>query len=238
MNEKIYEPLINIAVLLVVTALYALTKRIKALIVQKFKETSVPNSRNIEVGQKTYDILTDIMVKYDCNRVMLLEFHNGDTFSSVMPNWKLSMTYEVTDSHTPKTINYIQNVRASLVIDIVSGCFDKKYPDGIDNHMTCHECCGDMIYFDVDEMANGYAKGIFQSNGSKYLFGVPIREGKKAIGIVLIDYTEPVLLDLINRQGCKLCETVNEISALWITYQKDAYTPKLNKFIELIKRIG
>ena len=234
--EELKKNLASILVLILSTGIYFFYQQLKKYFENKYSKVSSPNADNISLGLRTQGILQDIMKLYDCNRVMLLEFHNGDVFSSVAPNWKLSITYELVDSQTTRLIDKIQNIRASLVIDLIAGCISHSFPSGVSHHSTNYDCCGNrMIAIDVSEMDNTYAKGIFDLNNSKYLFGIPIKREGQAVGIVLIDYTENILIDAINRNGCTFCTKVNEISAMWELYHKEAYKPKTNKFLKFLK---
>ena len=234
--EELTKNLQSILILLLSVGMYSFYKKLKEYFEYKYSKISSPNADNISLGLKTQGILQDIMKFYDCNRVMLLEFHNGDIFSSVAPNWKLSLTYELVDSQTPRLIDKLQNIRASLVIDLIAGCMSHSFPNGVSHHSTNYDCCGNrMIAIDVSEMDNTYAKGIFDLNNSKYLFGVLIKREGQAVGIVLIDYTENILIDAVNHNGCTFCTKVNEISAMWELYHKEAYKPKTNKFLKFLK---
>ena len=236
--EELTKNLQSILILLLSVGMYSFYKKLKEYFENKYSKISSPNADNISLGVKTQGILQDIMKMYDCNRVMLLEFHNGDVFSSVAPNWKLSMTYELVDSHTVRLIDKLQNIRASLVIDLIAGCISHDFPAGVSYHSINCDCCGNnIIAIDVSEMDNTYAKGIFDFNNSKYVFVVPIKREGRMVGIVLVDYTENVLVDAINRNGCTLCNKVNEISAMWELYHKEAYKPKISKFVEFLRKL-
>ena len=236
--EEITKMFSNILILVLGIGMYLFYNKLKEYFINKYSKISSPSSENISLGIRTQDILQDLMKSYDCNRVLLLEFHNGDVFSSVVPNWKLSLTYELVDSRTIRVTDRLQNIRASLVIDIISGCMSNKFPVGVTNYLTNKECCGNrLIAIDVAEMGNTYAKGIFDFNNSKYLFGCPIRRDNKTVGVIFIDYTENILLDTINKNGCLLCTKANEISTMWELYHKELYKPKTNPIVQFIKRL-
>ena len=235
--KELQEIITNISVLLLGTGMYFVYSKLKKIITNRTSHHDI-SGNSIEMGKTTKTLLGEIVRDYDCNRAFIIEFHNGDSFSSVMPNWKLSITYEIVDSRTKRISEKFQNIRASLMVDIISGCSTKDYPEGVSCYENTEYCCDNsLIAFDVDEMENTYAKGILQYYGSKYLFGKPLKRDDKTIGILFIDYTRPILLDLIKKQKCSLCDKANEIASMWELFHKENYKPKKNLFTQFLERL-
>lgn len=235
--KELQEIITNISVLLLGTGMLFIYNKLKKVITEKANHHSIGGS-SIELGNATKTLLGEVLRDYDCNRAFIIEFHNGDSFSSVMPNWKLSITYEIVDSKTKRLSEQFQNIRASLMIDIIAGCSTKEYPEGISCYENSDNCCDNsLISFDVDEMENTYAKGILQYYGSKYLFGKPLKRDGKVIGILFIDYTRPIVIDIVRKLKCSLCDKANEIASMWELFHKENYTPKKNILTQFIERL-
>ncbi len=92
--KELQEIITNISVLLLGTGMYLVYNKLKKIITDRTSHHDI-NGNSIEMGKTTKTLLGEIVHDYDCNRAFIIEFHNGASFSSVMANWKLSITHEI-----------------------------------------------------------------------------------------------------------------------------------------------
>ena len=175
------------------------------LIYKKFKEAfmawlidyltvhqQAPNKRDINNQEAISKKIVSITSSCLADRCFIFEFHNGNTFSSNQPVFRMSCTYEHCKDGIAYQSSQLQNVITSLVLEIIKPLFGDGVSKGV-GCMTCKNCHGTVkcplkgVYrYKVREMSEGYSKAILLMQGINEMLLTPIlnRNGTGLIGFM------------------------------------------------------
>lgn len=74
-----------------------------------------------------YNLLNEILVKFNCDRVQIYDFHNGERYINGYHALKMSCTYEVTSSKVKPKQNQLQGIPINCQPHFVSSLLDNRY---------------------------------------------------------------------------------------------------------------
>lgn len=178
--------------------------------------------RDLYREDKLNEIIIENRIKADADRSHIFLFHNGETFSSNIPQFKLSSTHESLKDGVTSINRDTQNIRVSSVIDLI-----RCYWEGSDtiakgvkkldiNKCACNnasECKypNGVYKFDVDKMVSGCSKYHLSEKGVKHVLTSPIlNERREVIGYTSLDFCRDVVD--IERFAQDICEASSKIS--------------------------
>jgi len=210
-------------------------KKIKTTLEKKKEEMSyIPISKvNFDVFDQIKTILIRLLINTGSNRSHISEFHNGETFPSSLPSWKMSKTYEETSPGISKELMGLQNIRANTFWDILQPLLDNRK---IIKTYSCEQILEengndlDCYLYDIIKLNDGVAKYHLERQGIKYLMLCPIcDEMHNIIAFIGIDFCSDCKLNKI-KIAKYLKNSAEEIENMWLELKaKGIKTSKMNK---------
>lgn len=160
----------------------SITSIIAALITAGFfkswwEKKSEFRSRQKLVGQIESDTLVYQTIKqlkhdYYCDRIYIIQFHNGDKFYTESPMQKASATFEVCSPGLERVSDRFQNVLVSHYSWYISEAMKKQ-----------------MFYYNVEFVEDPTTKSLLNYRGAQSHFGVPIYDDKQhLVGLFCVDW--------------------------------------------------
>jgi hypothetical protein len=160
----------------------SITSIIAALITAGFFKTwwekkSEFRSRKKLVGQiesdtLVYQTLKQLKHDYNCDRIYIIQFHNGDSFYTESPMQKASATYEVCSPGLERVSDKFQGVLVS------------HYSWYIFQSMK-----NEMFYYNVEHVEDATTKSLLNYRGAQSHCGVPLYDDKKhLVGLFCADW--------------------------------------------------
>lgn len=156
-----------------------------------------PDPFNILSDKSINDYLTELRVKCEASRVSLFQFHNGETFSTNEPIWKISTTHESCASGISSGINDIQDKKASMFTTILITLFTKNASEGIEKTIekcpkTGGECVGKRGVYAITPklLSSDFIGGLLINRGTVSALMSPVIDDREnIIGFLLIEYS-------------------------------------------------
>lgn len=158
-----------------------------------------PNRSSIANQETVSKKVLELMISLKADRGYIFEFHNGSTFSTQVPCWKMSCSYE----HCREGISYqaqnLQNILISIVVDTMKVLWGVDHIRGT-RCLACKHCDGDLqkekcplkgVYeFQIDKLPEGYAKAMLKMQGIEAMLLSPIlnKDQSGIVGFVGVDY--------------------------------------------------
>jgi hypothetical protein len=158
-----------------------------------------PSKSSITNQEVISNKIHELLITLKADRAYIFEFHNGSTFSTAVPCWKMSCTYE----HCREGISYqaasLQNILISIVIDHVKCLWGVDHVNGT----ACLNCCNcngnaekdrcpmkGVYEYRVDRLPEGYSKAMLKMRGIETMLLSPIlnKDHSGLIGFVGVDY--------------------------------------------------
>lgn len=139
--------------------------------------------RLVNASMSIKDLLTEIRVLFDADRVKLFQVHNGDYFVNGSSSQKITLTHFVVRTGVGSPYG-IETTHQNIPISYVVGCID--------------QCLKNPVYFSqVGDMADDmYFKALIRHNGSETaLFSGVFDRHKGLLGIVVVTWLERLNLD-------------------------------------------
>lgn len=133
---------------------------------QKKIEKEISNSKLIQT------ILDQLLEEYYCQRVFILQRHNGGKYQTGKSMTKLSTSFESLEEGVSTEFRQYQNLPMSL------------YSNFIEN-VTKHKA----IYKSVDDIDDLITKAFFSQRGTKSAMVYPIKKEQELIGIIGFEWT-------------------------------------------------
>lgn len=116
--------------------------------------------------------LKELRRKYSCDRIYIIQYHNGGNFYTNSPMQKSTMTYEYTVDGLERLAERYQNVLVSH--------FTWLLKQTIENN---------MFYYKVNEITDIYTRGLFISHGAQSCISLPIYDNEKNLtGIIGMEW--------------------------------------------------
>jgi hypothetical protein len=227
--------------LLLLTALVAIIKKIKSdmtkevinAIVNGFKpsyKSKMPES--IKCDSDIYKELTRILFNVKASRIGLFQFHNGNTFSTNNPIWKVSNTHEICENGVSSEIANVQDIKASLLTPLISALVNKSKSDGITHVEPCHcsnddgnlECASGLgIYrIDTDKISNTYFHALMLNRSTKFGLASPIVNiDNQVVGYIMVEFCSDGEMSecLLATNSKTLCDTSAMVSQMLSTIE-------------------
>lgn len=176
--------------------------------------------------------LIELRVQMDADRAYIFEFHNGETFLSNKPRWKMSKTFEVCRDGISYEYKSLQNLDVTLFWDSLRTLFIQNENELLPGIIVFRkkpicklEFCKlprTVFLFDRDEMDpnNGQTKIMMETQNVKYQLISPILNNENLpVGYIGIDYCNRDKFEKIienpSFSSCYLCRASAEISLAW-----------------------
>lgn len=180
---------------------------------------------DVERDVRIQDILAELRITCNSDRAYILQFHNGSVFSAKNQMWRLSCTHESTSPGVRPSIGEVQNILSSSISDILHPLWNDDLQSmpgitkvspavcGCANKTGCRLPKGVWL-FSVDQLAEGYSKGVLNSRAIKYTLRSPILdEQTNQIGILCLDYCwNDANINEISNCAEALCHAASTVS--------------------------
>lgn len=160
----------------------SITSIFAALITAGFFKTwwekqSVFRSRKKLVGQIESDTLVYQTIKqfkhdYYCDRVYIIQFHNGDNFYTESPIQKASATFEICSTGLERVSDKFQNVLVSHYSWYINEAIKKQ-----------------MFFYNINDVDDVTTKSLLYYRGAQSHCGVPLYDDRKhLVGLFCVDW--------------------------------------------------
>lgn len=230
--------------LIIIGALIALTKRIKGKLVDEIidgmNHRGEPVSKHghiadyITCDSDIYKEIHRTMFELGADRVGLYQFHNGNTFSSTNPIWKVSNTHEVCENGISTEIGNMQDIKSSLMNPIVTSIIHNKSGAGISMIKPCQcevdglECNRGFRVFEIiaEDIKHSYCHAVLLNRHTvSGLLSAIIDDDGQVIGFVLAEYTSIRSIDELTRAKYSrvVCNTSTKISQMLANVNSDTF---------------
>jgi hypothetical protein len=133
---------------------------------QKKIDKEITNSKLIQT------ILDQLLEEYDCQRVFILQRHNGGKYQTGKSMTKLSTSFESLEEGVSTEFRQYQNLPMSLYSTFI---------EDVSKHKA--------IYRSVDNIDDLITKAFFSQRGTKSATVYPIKKGQELIGIIGFEWT-------------------------------------------------
>lgn len=190
-----YQLSVLILLFFLLVLFYNINKRLKNSNIMNSHVLNLPESNDIY--KKTDNILSELRVLIDADRITLLRFHNGQEFLPNNPVWKLTGTSIIrADGVSDETVNDLLISRIQpLISPLITGVIDDSCTippicDRCHNGRQCEETNRRVIGFEVSQMS-GYSKTFLQGRGTAYAYLAALTNNDmKIFGVLLIEYSD------------------------------------------------
>jgi hypothetical protein len=156
--------------------------------IEKQKTDQVAVETSLNNNLKVYDLLAQLRYDYDADRIMLMQFKNGEYYASGESDQKLTLTHFVCKtgiSQPTLNNNTLVNVPLSIIVKT------------IDSVVKC-----DSLEFKTRELDDDiYFKNVLLLDGVENAVFASIRSRRKLVGIVIMSWLDP------NGSETHKCET-------------------------------
>ena len=211
----------------------------------KWTTKATPMTRDdIENDRNIIAALVRLRLEMKADRVRVWAFVNGGTFTPGNPDWGVKMVYEVCDDGIQGFILSCQRLPVQAMYEIIGPLFDHPVM-GVER-MSCDVCvnrdnCSWMKKGSidtkawattVDQLSHSAAKAMMMSHGIKYTLTVPMTNGSRMAGFILVSYHNDV------RDTRLPCRPLIEC-ALRLTYQlkRSSYSGR-KWYMRLLRWLG
>lgn len=154
--------------------------------------------RFTQANQAIHQILAELRIHLDAQRVYLLQFRNGVKFDNNTPVFRLYMTHEVVGRGIGPITGQWSGILASQVTEIVRALFTG--PNGFSAKLPCSDCAatkdcakrefGATLLISVKALEEGYLKSMLIAQGTESLLVAPMLDGGNVVGFVGADFFE------------------------------------------------
>jgi len=173
-TERVYEGLLNLAIFATGAVILVLILIVRARISKWFKNHFVKET--LENDVKIKEILVEIRVEVNADRVSLFLFHNGERYINGNSILRLSGAYECLANGIGSHKESSQNILVSTVPEAVSFLVNDPF---------------EKVQFDkVEELEECYYQAVLISQGVRSVAKYPIRKGNDIIGFISADFVQ------------------------------------------------
>jgi len=201
-------------------------EKIWAKISPKYKHSKFKKD-SIEKDKKIREILIELRTISGADRACLFQFHNGSSFTTRNPIWKVSNTHESVAPGISSEIGNLQDIKASSIIETLRVFWDSDYPNGIEQ--ISPDYCGDcpnivkhnekkIIFIDVEKLEDSYSRALLIEQGIKYLIDVPIFNGDvNCVGFVAVNYCGEHDIEDVKNHAREICKNASQIQFILLS---------------------
>lgn len=182
----------------------------------------------IENASKIREILIELRILTSADRTCLSQFHNGSSFTTNNPIWKVSNTHESVAPGIASEIGNLQDIKASSIIETLKSLWGGEYPSGISKLSTeyCQNVDGDsctcnedenkrVLFIDVNKLEDSYSRALNIEMGITYLIITPIYNGvNNCVGFIAIHYCGEHDSDKVKQTSHIICRHASQIQFL------------------------
>lgn len=219
--------------------LFAIRDTVKVFVLTIFNKVSSKISRIFKLHKftkrdfyreiKIQDLLIRCRVENNADRANIYLFHNGGTFTTNNPQFKVSKTHESLNQGISSTFSFDKDIRCSSILNILLPLFDKgdnpvngiqmtpahksdykpKNPDE-----KCHKKCQDICYIiNVERLDAGFAKSALKDQGVNFAVVCPLFSNKwEIIGYSSLHYCSLKDIDELQNYIKDLCQYSSDMS--------------------------
>lgn len=165
----------GIATIIAAIALYAIRSWLA-----KFYKTMLGNKNATPLDiaaandKIVMDLISDKRSVLKADRAYVIQFHNGDFFSSRNPIWRITMTHESCEPGMAYVADQYRNVAVSIMLDRVTPFWHKDVQGVRRLDAACLSSQVGVYFFNVEKMGDGWAKTVFMSQSVNYALSLPI----------------------------------------------------------------
>jgi len=186
-------------------------KKIWAKISSKYSHSKLKKSE-IDKDTKIREILIELRTIVKADRACLFQFHNGSTFTTKNPIWKVSNTHESVAPGISSEIGTLQDIKASSIIETLQAFWGNDYLAGIHEIKHPDTCDKKIILIDVDKLEDSYSRALLIEQGIKYVIDVPIyNDENNCVGFVAVNYCSEQDIELIKTYSEDVCKNTSQI---------------------------
>ena len=180
----------------------------------------------ISKDSKIREILIELRTLVEADRACLHQFHNGNSFTTKNPIWKVSNTHESVAPGISSEIGTLQDIKSSSVIETLQAFWSDVYPSGVEQISPIY--CGDcpdkssrngkkVIFIDVDKLEDSYSRALLVEQGINYVVNVPIYNGENNCGgFVAVNYCGEHDAEKIKKNAAIICRNASQIQFILI----------------------
>lgn len=153
---------------------------------RKEKESRRKLVKQIEKDQIVYYTIREIRRKYNSDRIIVMQFHNGGNFYTESPMQKVSITYERCSDGLERIAEKYQNILVSHMCWYITQTINKK-----------------MFYYNTHDIEDVPTRALIRNFGSQSHLAVPIYDKlNHLVGIVAMDwvFSEPPSECIVNNE--------------------------------------
>ena len=178
--------------------------------------------KNISKITEIREKLLELRVLVDSDRACLFQFHNGSTFTTKEPMWKISCRSETVSDGTSYISDLIKDVQVSSIIETIHVFWpDEKPCRGIeiispeyceDCKVKCKKDARRIIFIDVEKLEDGYSRNLLIRQGVKYVIDVPFyNKNGDIMGFVTTNYNRDMNIEEVKQTSYDVCKKTMEI---------------------------
>ena len=235
MFEELKEPIMNLmgtAIIGAISITIVLTQRrivnwflsnVWSKLSYKYKHGKLKQSE-IEKDTKIREILIELRAIVKADRTGLFQFHNGNTFTTNNPIWKVSNTHESVSPGISSEIGKLQDIKASCLIETLQSFWGDAFVNGVEK--LSPEYCGDcpnkssphnrkVIFINVSKLEDSYSRSLLMEQGIKYVLDVPIfNNDENCVGFVAVNYCSEQDEEVVKAICHDICRNASQIQFL------------------------
>lgn len=192
-------------------------EKIKKSISIKFKHRL--SKENVMKDVELHDLITTLRLKTGAARAHLTLFSNGEVFTNQSPAFKASNVYESLDNGVASTLATSQNVRVTMILQLISPLFDNNTGGSvIKTHKECtctnKDKCAfphNIFILTTDDLGPGYLREKLMNEGViKFIYSPVTDYNNNIIGYVSIKTIKET--EFTNEQLTEVCKIAQQVS--------------------------
>lgn len=181
----------SIGIILAAVFLYAIRNWLQKL----YEKMGAGDNTSMDVStikdKTVFDLLSEQRVTLHGARAFVVQFHNGDFFSSRKPIWKITMTHESCEPGRRYVADGYRNLAVSILLDWVLPFWGQEVRGVKRIDANCGNGVG-VYWYVVNDMADGWCRVAWQARGVTHAISSPLHsQDGRIIGMVGYDFEHP-----------------------------------------------
>lgn len=161
-----------------------------------FASPHIVDEQTVHTDFQLQEALIELRLKTDASRAIIVQFHNGQSFTTENPIWRCSATHESVGTGVSSCLRAHQNMLASGILDLVGVFWPKGQYSGITNIDVGDD--GVVIQTETDHLSYGFSRTLLQESGvQKTLKCALLNATDNIIGYVGLQYNDDSTEDQI-----------------------------------------
>lgn len=179
------------------------------------------------MGRRISDAIAELKGKIVADRIMVIQFHNGEVFAAQNPIWKMSCTHETVRDGVSYEAKAMHAVPISQMVIEISALWNSTWAEwtkpgavpvpGVTRYNCngrCEKCAGEakVVVITTEALGPSYMKDTLAAKGTLMALSSPLVVNGRVVGFLAVDYTatRPESEDAKTRLF-EVCETAKKI---------------------------